>query len=190
MRREHPSRQPVQSATLIFDPVLHAAPSVRLRQTRGPYMDKITTMTHLPHPDTAVWRRLKAPPKVIPDLSHTGLTSEMLSAPTPAFMRPDGRMTSDLRNTIKERVRALPDVKPNRDMAARDKRRIQQASLGNLYSEANYSNYSIQEDDADEGLAQALADSVFEPIVEAGKRTKKPFSTASLATLMLEAEYG
>ena len=39
-----PSRQPVQSATLIFDPVLHAAPSVRLRQTRGPYMDKITTM--------------------------------------------------------------------------------------------------------------------------------------------------
>ena len=22
-------------------------------------MDKITTMTHLPHPDTAVWRRLK-----------------------------------------------------------------------------------------------------------------------------------
>ena len=95
-----------------------------------------------------------------------------------------------MRNTIKERVRALPDVKPNRDMAARDKRRIQQASLGNLYSEANYSNYSIQEDDADEGLAQALADSVFEPIVEAGKRTKKPFSTASLATLMLEAEYG
>ncbi|KAH8071290.1 hypothetical protein JL720_11500 [Aureococcus anophagefferens] len=112
-------------------------------------MDKITTMTHLPHPDTAVWRRLK--------------------------------------NVPRERV-ALPDIKPNRDMAARDKKRIQQASLGQLYSEENYTNYTHRADDDDD--EQTLEESVFEPSVEPGKRTKKPYSTASLATLMLEAEYG
>ena len=183
-RREGPS-----SSSLIFDPELHAAPAVRIRRTRGPYMDKITTMTHLPHPDTAVWRRLKDIPKVIPDLSHTGLQSQM-SAPTPAFMRPDGSMTADLRNTIKERVRALPDVTPNRDMAQRDKRRIQQASLGQIYSESNYSDFSQCAKDEDDREADSLELSVFEPPVEPGKRTKKPYSTASLATLMLEAEYG
>ncbi|KAH8051418.1 hypothetical protein SO694_00060038 [Aureococcus anophagefferens] len=187
MAADQSARQPLPAATLLFDPELHAAPAVRIRRTRGPYMDKITTMTHLPHPDTAVWRRLKNVPRVIPDLSHTGLMSEM-SAPTPAFMRPDGRMTSDLRNTIKERVRALPDIKPNRDMAARDKKRIQQASLGQLYSEENYTNYTHRADDDDD--EQTLEESVFEPSVEPGKRTKKPYSTASLATLMLEAEYG
>lgn len=179
------------SSSLIFDPELHAAPAVRIRRTRGPYMDKITTMTHLPHPDTASWRRLKDIPRVIPDLSHTGLQSEM-SAPTPAFMRPDGSMTADLRDTIKNRVRALPDVMPNRDMAARDKRRVVQASLGQIYSQSNYSDFSqLRTDDAD---ADSLELSVFEPVFEPGnylgKRTKKPYSTASLATLMLEAEYG
>ena len=142
----------------------------------------------LPHPDTAVWRRLKNTPSVIPDLSHTGLQSHM-SAPTPAFMRPDGRMTQDLKNTIKEHVRTLPDVKPNRDMAFRDKRRIQQASLGALYSESNYSDFS-QLRNEEERDNESLEQSVFEPTIEPGKRTKKPYSTASLATLMLEAEYG
>ena len=81
-------------------------------------------------------------------------------------------------------MRQLPDAERNADMKHRDAGRTRRPGGSTLASLSDAPGAL----DAEE--TEMLEQSLFEPQVEPGKRTKKPYSTASLASLMLEMEYG
>lgn len=173
-------------AKLLFDPDLSASPAVRVRHVRGPYLDRLTTTPHLATEKVPAQTAFFAT-ATIPDLTHTGVTVN-----GPHLLRPDGSPSTELRQTIATRVHAFPERPPSRDVADRDlaqKARHShvcispklQASIDSLASEENH-----RADDND----STVEDVVFKGLpTPDGRRRRMPYSTASLARMMLEAEY-
>ena len=121
------------------------------------------------------------------------------------FLLPDGSVSGDLKKSIRQRVRHLPTPHRARDMAARDAERAHRTS-SSMNSEAvsdSRRRASRDEDSTAGGLSAggfSLADSVFgddgppdaikkRTGAHAPRRQKMPYSTSSLANLMLKAEY-
>ncbi|KAJ1456515.1 hypothetical protein M885DRAFT_517280 [Pelagophyceae sp. CCMP2097] len=193
-------------AALVFDADVHASPAVRYRGARAPYLDKLAAAPHFPHADGALWRRTRTEPYVLPDLSHTGARSN-LQPPPPMGLRPDGGVSCAMRYEIQQRVREQRQTAP-RDMRAREQqRRAAKAAAASMHVgpgstasrlEASYFASTLASPQGSQrSLAYSLADSLTRDAgskaslsVSSRHRVKQAYSTASLATLMLDAEYG
>lgn len=83
--------------------------NLRPLDSPAPYLEQLATI-HLPRSGAAEpWRKLVVQPAVIPDLQHTGIRSDF-TFQGQTFMRPDGQVTNELRNTVHERFNAIPKV--------------------------------------------------------------------------------
>jgi len=82
---------------------------LRPLEAPGPYLEQLATI-HLPQQADGAsepWRKLVVQPAVIPDLQHTGIRSDF-TYQGETFMRPDGQVTNELRNTVHQRFNAIP----------------------------------------------------------------------------------
>ena len=137
-----PKDPPPYSKPLIFDPRTMSSPAVTVRKVRGPYLDKLVSSMHSPHADAAVWRSMASKFPVVPDLTHTGMRTVDIGEHEEDFTRPDGRTTKALRETIKTRMKGIPDPNQSQDVRLRDAARNVRPRGLDAKSLASYGTYA------------------------------------------------
>lgn len=173
----------IRQRALLFDPELHASPAVQVYHMRAPYLDKLTSVPHNPI-DSAAWRKSIINPGTVPNLSHTGSMHSQ-----PHLLRPDGTVSNALRHAIISHLQRMP-APHQRDVAHRDYERLSRnrASIAMRTTasvDASLSENSCCSDDISAGL---YVDSIFAGIQD-GRHCKRPYSSASLARMMLQSQY-
>lgn len=141
-----------------------------------PYLEKVSTTT------AQYDRKSLLAAVTIPDLSHTGLV------PKRALLRPDGKPSAELKATIATHLQQLPVV-PSKDLKLRIRK---DQRLGALMphspSQRWLDAYQDPFDESDD--EETLTDMVFSTKKKTRRRKKIPYSVASLADAMLQAEFG
>lgn len=173
----------IHRTALLFDPELHASPAVQVCRVRAPYLEKLTSVPHSPN-DSAAWRKSIINPGTVPNLTHTGSTHTQ-----PNLLRPDGTVSTALREAIISHLQRMPAAH-QRDIAHRDYERLSRNRASTPMRTSASGDASLSETSCcSDGIsASTYVDSIFAGIQE-GRHCKRPYSSASLARMMLHSQY-